>query len=96
MLLYTLKKFYKLYFIFLTLYIVFQALSYAEQERGSLQEKMSLIQRELAAAIAEHGRQKRELTGRQEQQANIIDGLQNELKNLQNHLDDTMWVSVLF
>jgi hypothetical protein len=43
----------------------------------------------LAAAVAEHGRQKRELTGRQEQQANVIDSLQGELKNLRDHLDET-------
>jgi len=75
-------------------YLSMQALSFAEQERSALQEKMSSVQRELAAAIAEHGRQKRELTGRQEQQSSVIDGLQNELKNLRDHLDQTVLVDL--
>jgi F0F1-type ATP synthase membrane subunit b/b' len=74
------------------LFICSQALSFAEQERSAVQERLSSVQRELAAAVAEHGRQKRELTGRQEQQANVIDSLQSELKNLRDHLDETSLV----
>ena len=57
---------------------------------------MSSVQRELAAAIAEHGRHKRELIGRQEQQSNVMDSLQNELKNLRDHLDQTVLVDCMF
>jgi len=66
-----------------------KALSHAEQERSSVQEKLTSVQRELSAAVAEHGRQKREMSSRHELQSQHIDSLQLELKNIQQHLEHT-------
>lgn len=67
--------------------MLFKALSQAEYERSSLNEKLTSVQRELSAAVGEHGRQKREMIARQEQQSQYIDALQLELKNVQEHLE---------
>lgn len=64
-----------------------QALSIAEQERMNLQEKFASVQRELANAMSEHARQKREMQGHHEHQANNIGGLQSELNNFRAHIE---------
>jgi len=63
-----------------------KALSDAEHERSWLQEKLTSVERELSAAVADHARQKREMTTRQEHQSQHIDGLETEIKNVQQHL----------
>ena len=71
--------------------VLLKALSDAEQERSFLQEKLMSVERESSAASAEHGRQKREMVARQDQQSQRIDCLQLELKTVQQHLEHTMY-----
>ena len=68
-----------------------KALSDAEAERSFVHEKLTSVERELSAAVAEHGREKREMLARQEQQSQRIDALQSELKNFQQHLEHTKY-----
>ena len=75
--------------------MLLKALSHAEYERSSLNEKLTSVQRELSAAVAEHGRQKREMIARQEQQSQYIDALQLELKNVQEHLEHAKYNGLL-
>ena len=68
-----------------------QALSLAEQERSSLQEKLVNVQRELENAFMENERQKREWNARHEQQLNNINSLQSELKNQRANFEETRY-----
>jgi len=69
--------------------LLLKALSHAEQEHSALQEKLASVERELSVAEAEHGRQKREMLARQEQQSQHIDALQLELNSIHQHLEHT-------
>lgn len=70
------------------IFVAFQALMLAEQEKSSLQERLASIQRELEAAITDHERLRRELEGRIEQQQASIMNLQVELKNFRTQFQE--------
>lgn len=62
-------------------------LSRAEHERSLLQEKLVGLQRDLANAISDHGRQKRDLQAHIDQQLHAIESLQGELRTARSHLE---------
>jgi len=72
-----------------------QALSGAEHERSTLQEKLGGVARELEAALMDQDRIKRDLQARVDQQLNAINALQADLKNFKAHLDDVTYVHQL-
>jgi len=64
-----------------------------EQERSALQEKLTSVDRELSAAAAEHGRQKREMIARQERQTQHADALQLQLDSVQQQFQHAKYAA---
>lgn len=65
-----------------------QALSLAEQERSTLQERLSNTQHELAEANVEYERLKREAQSHQEQDRGTINNLKAEIDNFRVQFDN--------
>ena len=68
----------------------FQALSLVEQEKSTLAEKLANSQHDLGSANLEYERLKRDALGKQEQDRNVINELQNELKNFRSQFEEKM------